>query len=165
MSSKTVAFLKSIEGVWFGEGRGLFPPRVPEFRYIEELTIKQGSKPVIFEFRSATRRLETGEPMHVEVGFIRCPKDSDSVELIASHPFGLAEISEGAVNDSDSMELHCADPALLRTNSAGGVRTIKLKRTYKLNRENGELTFVLDMATDKHPDIQNHLVCTMRKRN
>lgn len=165
MSSKTITFLKSIEGVWCGEGRGIFPPRVPEFRYSEELTIRQGAKPPIFEFRSATRRLETGEPMHVEVGFIRCPPDGETIEMLVSHPFGLAEKSEGVWKDSHSIELQSSESTMLRTNSAGGVRTTKLKRIYRLDPRTGELTFTMDMATDKHPDIQNHLVCILRKRN
>jgi len=164
MTSKTVAFLKSIEGVWIGEGRGVFPPRVPEFRYTEELTIKQSAKPVIFEYRSATRRLQTGEPMHVEVGFIRCPMNSDSIELLASHPFGVAEASHGSLIDSNSMELNCSEPTLLRTHSSGGVQTTKLKRTYRFDPANKQLLFSMDMATDQHPDLQNHLVCTMRKQ-
>jgi hypothetical protein len=165
MTPKSISFLMRLEGVWIGEGKGSFPPRVPEFKYIEELTIKQGAKPSIFEFRSATRRSETGEPMHVEVGFIRCIPESSSIELVASHPFGLCEVSHGSMLDSNILELRSAEEGLVRTQSAKGARTTRLSRVYELDPVSSSLTFTVDMATDGHPSIQNHLVCIMRRRN
>jgi hypothetical protein len=165
MSSKSKSFLKSLEGVWIGDGIGSFPPRVPEFRYIEELTIRQGSKPAIFEFRSATRRSKTGDPMHVEVGFIRSLPESDSVELVVSHPFGLAEVSHGSFCDSNMIELLSVEAGLIRTQSANGARTTCLRRRYQLDPIEGALTFTMDMATDSQPSLQNHLVCKLRRTN
>jgi hypothetical protein len=164
MTSNSLSFVKSLEGVWVGPGRGVFPPDIPEFFYTEELTIKQGAKPVIFELRSITRRADNGAPMHIEVGFIRCPLNQDTAELVASHPFGLSEICHGGINKSGELELHCNEANILRTSSSSGVRTTGLRRIYRMDPESGKLNFEMDMATDKHPELQNHLISTLTRK-
>ena len=163
MTSRNISFMKSLEGRWVGEGRGRFPPNIPEFRYVEELEIRQGGKPAVFEFRSATRNAETGGPMHVEVGFIRCPAGTSKIEMICSHPFGLSEISHGILR-GDILEFVCDEASMLRTSTTGEVKTTQIRREYVLDHSAGSLVFTMDMATDRHPTIQNHLLCTLRKQ-
>ena len=155
--------LKKLEGVWIGQGKGIYPPRVLEFNYQETLTIKPTAKPSVWEFRSATVHALSGKPMHVETGYIRTPSNG-SVELIATHPFGLTEISTGECLNEYSFELVASDRTLHRVQSATEPFTIGLKRRYELTGDGLGLTFTMDMATSNHPEFQNHLVCNLTKQ-
>jgi hypothetical protein len=155
-----VRFLQKLIGTWEGCGVCVYPPNVPEIRYKEQLTITQGAKPVVFGYKSVTQDEVTGKTLHVESGFFRCAPPGDHVELIASHPFGVAEISEGILT-GDSLELVCdEDKGLIRSSSVSGAKTTGLIRRYTL--ADGVLKFSMEMATDSHK-MQNHLVSTLKR--
>lgn len=158
-----VQLLKRIEGVWSGRGVGIYPPRVAEFHYTEELTIKQTNKPIVWEFKSVTKNAETGKPMHVEVGYIRTPSNG-SIELVASHPFGLTEISHGKPTSDDGVTLAANAETLMRVPSASSPHTTGLRRVYQISPDDRSLSFSMDMATDIHPELQNHLVCKLMRK-
>jgi hypothetical protein len=157
-----VQFLKRIEGVWTGRGIGVYPPTVGEFRYIEELTIKQTAKPIVWEFKSVTKHETTGKPMHIEAGFIRAPP-TGSIELVASHPFGLTEISNGRIVSADTAELTSNLETLHRVPTATSPFTTGLRRVYEISQDNQSLSFTMDMATSNHPELQNHLICKLSR--
>jgi hypothetical protein len=157
--------IQKLVGVWVGKGVGVYPPRVAEFHYVEELTIKQTAKPIVFEFRSITKHAKSGEPMHVEVGFIRCPPRAP-VEIVSSHPFGLTEISQGALQSDFKLELTSSEQngSITRVRSATDPHTTGIRRVYELSQDGNELLFTMDMATSLHPDMQNHLICKLKKQ-
>jgi hypothetical protein len=162
----TLGFGQKICGVWNGRGAGCFPPTVPEFQYTEELTIQPTGKPSVFEFRSSTKHADSGKPMHVECGFIRFPANGN-VELIASHPFGLSEMSHGTFKEESSlMELRSDQTvgSISRAPSATSPHTTGIRRVYQLSADGRNMSFTMDMATDLHPDMQNHLICELEKR-
>ena len=156
--------LKQLEGVWTGEGTGVYLPNVPEFHYIEELTIKPTAKPVVWEFRSTTIHAVSGKPMHVEVGFIRCPP-TGLVELVACHPFGLSECSHGQYTPGEALTLCSSDKSgtISRTPTSSAPFTTEIRRIYDLSHDGKELTFFMDMATNQSPDLRNHLVSKLTK--
>lgn len=155
-----VELLKKLIGTWEGEGICQYPPNVPVTPYLEQLTIRQAAKPTVFEYRSSTQHATTGNTLHVETGFIRCPPNTNLVEMVVSHPFGLAEISEGSVKNG-SMELDTSDgKGIIRVSTTKGNRTTQLVRRYKLVDDC--LEFSMDMATNVH-DLQNHLVSRLKR--
>lgn len=184
-------FMKELEGVWRGEGRGVYPPRVGEFHYIEELTIKALPKPNTWELKSATKHKESGKPMHSEVGFIRCFPDESTtsdggssnnggiIEFCLVHPFGVTEVSEGEFNNHTcTIEVRSSGDGLTRTKTAKTPHTTELRRMYQLRSVESStgspqgstiddcapkyLHFVFDMATTTSP-MQNHLEARLYK--
>ena len=159
--------IKQLEGVWRGEGMGEYPPKVPPFQYIEELTVNPLSKPNTWEIRSSTRNKMTSKPMHIETGFVRAhPADdlSGRVEFVISHPFGLSEVSEGNYTN-DNIDVYCRNEGLTRTQSATSPFVTEVRRVYELKRsDNGAhfIDFLFEMATT-HSPMQSHLVARLYK--
>jgi hypothetical protein len=153
---------KRLEGVWKGTGRGAYPPRVPEFVYHETLTISPTAKPFVWAFHSMTKHAETGKPMHVETGYIRAPP-SGTIELIATHPFGLTEISQGTPKLLGKIELMATESGLQRVDSATSPYTTGLRRVYEISEDGQSLLFTMDMATNNHPELSNHLVSRLTR--
>ena len=151
-----------LEGTWVGRGLGVYPPRVSPFEYTEILTVKPTAKPHVWEFRSATKSAQLGKAMHVESGFIRAPPNGD-IELVASHPFGLVEISSGACQSEHRVELKATEKSLTRTGSGTAPHTTGLRRVYELSEDGESLRFIMDMSTSDHAELQNHLLCELRR--
>lgn len=164
--SKNIQFMARIEGVWVGEGVGIYPPRVGEFHYIEELAFTPTAKPIVWEVRSATRHRDNGKPMHSEVGYLRAPPSDagDLIEIALAHPFGVTELSLGTVVNDHKMQIMAEPSSLQRTPSAKSPPTTGLRRTYELSPDGSVLTFSMDMATESHPELQHHLLCTLRRK-
>jgi hypothetical protein len=158
-----IQLLKKLEGVWIGRGIGVYPPRVSQFEYEEHLTIKPTAKPTVWEFKSATKHAVSGQPMHVEVGYIRAPS-SETIELVASHPFGLTEISSGECSGDARVELVATPKTLIRVESATSPFTTGLKRVYEVSADGNTLKFTMDMATSNHPELRNHLISNLTKQ-
>jgi hypothetical protein len=157
---------QKLVGTWIGSGVGIYPPRVSEFRYVEELIIRTSSKPTVLEFRSATKNEKTSKPMHVEVGFIRF-LTPETVEFVVSHPFGVNEISAGRFDETlNRLEVSSSigEGSIQRVKSASAPYTSELKRVYELSTDGTTMVFSMDMATSLHPTMQNHLVCKYIKK-
>jgi hypothetical protein len=162
LSQLNAQVIRKLEGVWEGNGKGNYPPRVPEFSYAETLSINPTSKPSVWEYRSSTVHALSGKPMHIESGFIRTSPNG-SVELIATHPFGLIELSIGECLNENSVELLASDKTLHRVQSATEPFTVALKRRYEISSDGLGLSFSMEMATSNHPEFQSHLVCNLIK--
>jgi hypothetical protein len=158
-----VQLLKRLEGTWFGDGKGIYPPRVPEFSYKETLTITPTAKPIVWEFKSVTKHAESGKPMHSEIGFLRAPPDG-SVELTLTHPFGLLEMSVGNQLSESEVVMVAGTDSLFRVPSASRPATLGLRRSYQLSSDGRTLTFNMDMATDSSPELKHHLLCNLTKQ-
>ncbi len=153
--------LNRMVGTWEGEGICQYLPTVPVVQYLEQLTIRKGAKPIVFEYRSSTQNAQNGHTLHVETGFFRCPPNSSNIELVAAHPFGLAEISEGVVEES-TVELTSSDfKGIVRASSSIGSRTTHIVRRYRMTGEDS-LEFTMEMATNNH-DLQNHLTARLKR--
>jgi hypothetical protein len=81
-------------GTWRGEGKGEYPT-IPPFAYGEEVRFWHVGKPFL-AYTQRTWALDDERPLHAEMGYWR-PQANGGVELILSHPFGIAEIEIGAV--------------------------------------------------------------------
>ncbi len=162
--------LRELEGIWRGEGRGVYPPHVAEFNYLEEIIIKPLPKPNMWELKSITKHKGSGKPMHSEMGYIRyfpTENDAGTIEFCLVHPFGVTEVSEGEYRgDNKTIEVHCSGDGFTRTKSAKAPYTIASRRVYTIEGESCSsdycLHFIFDMATTSSP-LQNHLEARLYK--
>lgn len=99
-------------GTWRGKGHGAYPT-IEDFDYEEEITFTPlPGKPVIL-YTQRTRRAVTGEPLHSETGYFRCPAPG-RVELALAQPTGIVEAHAGSV-DGTHLHLRVSEMALTPT--------------------------------------------------
>jgi hypothetical protein len=132
-------------GTWSGEGHGEYTTIKP-FDYGEEIRIWHVGKPFL-AYGSRTWALDDGRPMHSELGYWRLKEGR--VELALSHPTGVVEIEEGAL---DGKSLSLASTSIALTPSAKSIT--RLERDLKCT--GSVLTYQLRMAAVDQP-LQHHL--------
>jgi len=98
-------------GTWKGRGRGEYPTIEP-FEYTEEVVIGHTGRPFL-RYDQRTRRPDSGDPLHAEVGFWR-PGRPGRVELIVAQPTGIAEVDEGIL-EGTSIRVRSRMVGLTRT--------------------------------------------------
>jgi len=139
-------------GTWRGEGVGVYPT-IEDFAYLEEIEIDHVGKPFLV-YRQKTRRKETGEPLHTEVGYYRAPSPS-TAELVIAQPTGVAEIHTGVI-DGTRVSLRSLQVAC--TPSAKRVDSVERD----LVVDGDELRYELFMSAVGQPH-QIHLRATLRR--
>jgi hypothetical protein len=112
---KPLAFLL---GTWRGEGEGEFPSIKP-FGFREEIHFSHNGKPFLI-YSQRTQALDTGQPMHSELGYLRSVGEG-RIEWVIAQPIGYAEISLGRV-EGTRIDVECAQVA--RTPTAKPVTSI-----------------------------------------
>lgn len=104
--------LSFLIGTWRGHGHGIYPT-IEDFDYDEEISFTAlPGKPVIL-YSQRTRRATTGEPLHSETGYFRCPAPG-RVELALAQPTGILEAHAGSV-DGTHLHLRVSEMALTPT--------------------------------------------------
>ena len=146
---KPLAFLL---GTWRGSGRGAYPT-IENFSYEEEATFTHTGRPFLV-YLQKTWDPATHRPMHSETGFLRMLADG-RVEAVISHAFGIAEVSEGVVNEA-TMETTSRS-----LTSSGTAKTVEvLSRRIEVTGD--ELRYTIGMAFGGHP-LQGHLEATLHR--
>lgn len=138
-----LASVAHLIGVWEGEGAGEYPGIEP-FRYRERIELAATPRPFL-AYRQHTWHPESGQPMHVETGYLRVVPGSDRVELVVAQPTGLVEVDEGTVSDG---VVTLASTTVAATATAKPVRSLH-RRFW---REGEELRYELAMGTDTVPE-------------
>ena len=141
--------LAGLLGSWRGRGAGEYPTIDP-FEYVEEVTFTHVGKPFLV-YEQRTRDAADGRPLHREAGYWR-PVEADRVEVVLSHPTGIAELLEGAVTAGPTTVLD------LRTTTVSLTATAKvvteLHRRFELDADT--LRYDLAMAAVGQP-LTHHL--------
>jgi len=142
-----------LEGTWKGRGRV-----INSLDYNEELEFTK-IKPNVYFYRQKTAN-ETKGPLHSEVGYVRVFKEENEaegkIELAATHPFGVAEISEGTFTDNKAT---LKTVSIARTSSAIAPYVTVLTRVFYLKDEN-TLAYTVDMGTstkEECPHLEGEL--------
>ncbi len=144
--------LGALAGEWAGEGKGDYPT-IDAFAYGERTSFWHVGKPFMI-YMQRTWSLENDEPLHSEMGYLR-PAGANGVELVASHPFGVVEISEGSIVDG-TIELR--SKALTPTSTSAPIdEVVRILRVH-----GDELTYDFEMATSGHP-LQLHLKAALHR--
>ena len=112
-------------------------------------------KPNIYSILQKTRN-EVKGPLHTETGFIRV--NNMSIEFILSHPFGVAEISEGTIKDNI---IDVRTTSLSRTSSAKQPFVTSFSRYYKLE-DNNKLVYDMYLGVNNEEE-KHHLKAELYK--
>jgi hypothetical protein len=144
--------LGGLLGTWSGRGQGEYPT-IARFQYEETVNFSHVGKPFLI-YSQRTRHLDDGRPLHAEVGFLRLPRRG-WVELIVSHPTGIAEIAEGTVEGS-TMKL--ASTAVAKSSSAKEVTCVMREFVFT----EAILRYTLSMAAVGQP-LTHHLAAELKR--
>ncbi len=147
-----LAPLGGLVGDWAGQGRGDYPT-IEAFAYEERTSFWHVGKPFLF-YMQRTWALKDGQPLHSEMGYLR-PAGANGIELVASHPFGVVEISEGSIADG-TIELRST--TLTPTSTSDPIDEVVRKLTFSADR----LAYGFEMATGGRP-LQFHLEATLQR--
>lgn len=144
--------LATLVGTWSGPGRGEYPTIEP-FEYEETVTFSHAGKPFL-AYSQRTLSAEDGRPLHAELGFWRVPR-AGWVEVVMSHPTGIAEIAEGRLEGST---LSLRSTSVGRTGTSLQVSAID--RHFEI--DDTVLRYRLSMAAVGQP-MTHHLAAELRR--
>lgn len=144
--------LSFLLGTWRGRGRGLYPT-IEDFTYEEESTFTHTGRPFLV-YSQRTWHPESGQPMHSETGFLRSIGDQ-RIEIVLSHAFGIAEVGEGTVWET---QVETRTTAVFGTSTAKEVGAI----TRSLELRDDTLHYTIGMQFGEHL-LQDHLFAQLTK--
>jgi len=165
-----IELMQHLEGTWRGEGVGQYPPTLPKFKYIQELTFRKAiphdKKNLNWKFSSVMYHKDTNEGLSSEEGFIRFHPtgvNSGRVELSCIAPTGLCEIDEGTYTE-DSFDVWTRHGGLTRTTTTARPFVTEVRRWCEIRPQNTPITmeYKLEMATENTP-MQTHLTSRLEK--
>ncbi len=143
-------------GHWQGNGHGDYPT-IEKFQFGQEIAFTHDGRPFLHYF-SRTWLVDEGgaevRSLALETGFFR-PRPEGGLEVVLTHPTGVAEIYYGTV---DGAKIEIATDAVARTESAkeyaGGHRLYGLVE--------GDLLWTFDMAAVGLP-VQSHIWARLQR--
>jgi hypothetical protein len=147
-----VAPLGILLGTWSGRGHGDYPTIDP-FDYDETVTFSHTGKPFL-AYAQRTFHATEGRPLHAEAGYWRLPRPG-WVELVVSHPTGVAEVEEGAF---DGSSLHLRSRSVVCSGSAKQV--VAIERDVAVFED--RISYTLRMAAVGQP-LTDHLTAELRR--
>lgn len=157
-----ISNLKLLSGVWAGNGSGQFPTIDP-FRYREILRITTNEMEPGIAFEQTTWKLfddgSAEEPLHWESGFFLV-RDDGKIDLLNAQNSGRVEVLSGEMSVAKSSPN--AFTLNLRSVILAHDPQMRQSRRIFTFQEN-QLTYSVDMATDKVADIQSHLNCQLTR--
>jgi len=143
-------------GRWEGAGVGGYPT-IDDFRFGQEISFTHDGRPFLI-YHSRTWLLDDDgaliRPAGMEMGFWR-PQPERGVEVLISHPTGIAEIYLGEVVFH---KIELRTDIVARTSTAKEVTAGH--RLYGLVE--GDLAYAYDMAAEDQP-LQAHLSAQLKK--
>ena len=154
--------LASLVGMWRGEGQANFPT-ISAVRYTEELLFQSNAFEPLLHYIQKTWIKSSGpdnsEPLHWESGFMR-PLENGLIEISNAQNNGRVEVLRGEI-DIDSQ--HEGTFILLFENVCFGNDDRMRQARRKFILEDDVLQYVVEMATNKVPDLQRHLEATLKR--
>ncbi|XP_065851925.1 peroxynitrite isomerase Rv2717c [Euphorbia lathyris] len=145
--------LSFLLGTWKGEGEGGYPT-ISSFKYGEQLQFSPISGKPVISYTQKTWKLSSGEPMHGESGYWR-PKPDGTIEVVISQSTALVEVQKGTYDaQAKTINLH--------SELVGNASKVKeISRVFEV--VNGELCYVVHMATTGLTNLTPHLKAVLKK--
>jgi nitrobindin-like protein len=143
-------------GHWQGNGHGDYPT-IEKFSFAQELAFTHDGRPFLHYLSRTWLLDEDGEsvrPLAVETGFFR-PQPNGEIEVLLTHPTGVAEIYYGTV---DGAKIELRTDAVARTASAQEYTAGH--RLYGLVE--GDLLWTFDMAA-MGQSLQSHIWARLQR--
>jgi THAP4-like, heme-binding beta-barrel domain len=154
-----VAPLGFLLGSWSGEGEGDYPT-VEGFGYREEAVFWHVGKPYL-GYNQRTWARSDGRPSHSETGFWRCGGEG-RIELVAAHPNGLVEVSDGRLVPEGPAVAVIAMESRVMAGTSTAKDVSGIGRTIPV--EGDELSYTLEMAAVGIP-LSFHLRARLRRKD
>jgi len=143
-------------GHWQGNGHGDYPT-IDKFQFSQEVAFTHDGRPFLHYFSRTWLLDDDGEaarPLALETGFFR-PQANGELEVLLTHPSGVAEIYYGKV---DGAKIELRTDAVARTSSAKEYTAGH--RLYGLVE--GDLLWTFDMAAVGQP-LQSHIWARLQR--
>lgn len=147
-----IAPLGILLGTWSGRGHGDYPTIDP-FDYDETVTFSHNGKPFL-AYTQRTLHAGDGRPLHAETGYWRHPR-TGWVEVVLTHPTGVAEVEEGPF---DGSTLRLRSRAVSCTGSAKEV--VSIERDLEVFDD--RISYAVRMAAVGHP-LTDHLTAELHR--
>ena len=142
--------LSFLLGTWRGAGVGGYPTLEDDFRFVQQVTFAHVGKPYLSYTSRSWLTDDNDEPTRpgaAESGYWR-PVGDGQLEVVLSHPTGIAEIWYGEITGA---KIELTTDAVVRTATAKEVTGGK--RLYGLVE--GDLAYAFDLAAEGQP-LQAH---------
>lgn len=144
-------------GTWRGVGLGTYPG-IEDFRFGQEVVVGYDPNKPFLAYESRSWLLDEAgslvRPLARESGWWR-PQPDGSVELLLSHPFGIAELWIGQITGA---RIELRTDAVIRSVSASDYSAGHRLYGYV----EGDLLWTFDMAAMGHA-LQNHLSARLKR--
>ena len=147
-----VAPLGVLLGTWSGRGHGDYP-KIEPFDYDETVTFSHVGKPFL-TYAQRTSHAVDGRPLHAETGYWRLARPG-WVELVLSHPTGVAEVEEGPFEGSS---LRLRSRVVACSGSAKSV--VAVERDVEVDGD--RISYTLRMAAVGRP-LTDHLAAELHR--
>eukprot|EP01132_Coremiostelium_polycephalum_P002372 gene2372-2934_t len=151
-----------IIGKFKGVGKGVYPTIKP-FTYVEEIEFTHITGKPVLRYTQNTYNPETGNPIHLESGFLRSPKEG-VYELVVTQITGVSDIYDGVLKEdaqSGELTLEFTLKSISRSSSAKAPHVTNAFRSFKCNPTNetdkNKIVSYFDMATETTPSLTRHL--------
>jgi len=170
IQQQPIELMEHLEGTWKGTGIAQYPPEIPKYGYIQELTFRKaiphGRKHLNWHFSSVRYHKETKEGLDSEEGFMRfLPQSINNgrLEITTIAPSGLCEIDEGTYTE-DSFDVWTRHDGITRTSSASRPYETEIRRWCEIRPQNSPITmeYKIEMANETTP-MQIYLISRLEK--
>jgi THAP4-like, heme-binding beta-barrel domain len=154
--------LASLVGMWHGEGQANFPT-ITAVQYTEELVFQSNASEPLLHYIQKTwiksSGPDNGEPLHWESGFMRLLQNG-LIEISNAQNNGRVEVLRGEIASGAQ---HEGKLVLFFENVLFGNDDRMHQARRKFVLESDVLQYVVEMATNKVPELQRHLEANLKR--